>query len=278
MDKRIADWLDWGRLERRWARSTCDGYRRRVSSWLVWCAVNSIRQDRASADDVRAWLATLHPTAAVRSHAHTALLAWFDHRVQVCGDKRNPVRDVSRVPVRRVIPRSLSVDEVQAVLAAANNYGPRWSCFMRLMLFGGLRRAEACSLRWVDIEGTDAWLRVLGKGGQERMLPIHPRLRRSIVALRSDLLDPVWLFPGRDGGPMSVATATKWTRVILDAAGLPHATGHWCRHSFATRLIEQGVDVPAVQAALGHASLGSTTIYTRARPHRVAEAVALLDY
>lgn len=166
------------------------------------------------------------------------------------------------------------------MMEAAEDYGERWPCYFGTMVYAGLRRAEACALRWVDVEGEGSWLRVQhGKGGYERVVPVHPRLRELIASWCAAASDPVWLFPGRyPNTPMSVATATMWTRRILDAAGLPHATGHWLRHSYATRMIELGVDVPTVQSALGHHSLGSTMVYTRSRPSRVAEAVEQLDF
>lgn len=271
--------LEWGRRQRRWADSTCDGYRRRITAWLEWCHANKVRQSRATPRHVNLWLDTLHPTPAVRSAAHTALLAWFDYLVYTQTCKRNPVKDVPRVPVRRVIPRSLEPEAVTAILRAATAHGDRWGAYVGFLAYGGLRRVEACRLRWVDIEGHDAWVRVLGKGNQEGIVPIHAKLRPLILAWRSHLADPVWLFPGRDYGQhMSIATATKHMRIILDAAGLPNVTGHQLRHSLARRLIEVGVDVPTVAATLRHGSIGTTMTYVRARPHNVAAAVAQIDY
>ena len=273
----MLEWLTWGRRYRRWADSTCDGYRRRVTAWLAWCEANRIRPCDADAKHVNAWLDTLHPTAAVRTHGHTALLAWFDWQVHTGVCNRNPVRDIPRLPSRRVVPRSLPPDDVSAVLKAAIEHGTRWGAYVGFLAYGGLRRAEACRLRWIDLEGSDAWIRVDGKGGHERMLPIHAKLRPLILRWRSEYADPQWMFPGRSG-PMSVATATKHSRQILDAAGVTEATPHWLRHSFGRRMVEQGVPVPDVMGALGHSSLSSTTIYTRSRPGNVAAAVAMLDY
>ncbi len=275
-DPRLRDWLEWGRRTRRWATSTCDGYHRRARHWLGWCEREKVRAPRATARDVTRWLDTLHPTAGVRIHAHTALLAWFAYQQHLGKAKRNPVRDVPRPPARRSVPRSLSPDAMRAVVEAAAGYGPRWSCFIGLLAYSGLRRTEACQIRWVDIDD-DEWITVVGKGGQEATVPVHEHLRPLIVAWRSTLPDPMWVFPGRCGA-MSAATATIWTRRILDDAGLPHATGHALRHGYGRRLVELGVPLPDVMGAMRHESLSSTSIYVRSRPPQVAAAVAKLDY
>lgn len=275
MEARIVSWLEWGARTRGWAESTQMGYRGRGLHWLRWCAGEGIRPERATARDVEAWLASLHQSAAVRSHAQKALTAWFDWRKP---KRRNPAREVQRTPRRRSIPRSIEREEACAVLDSAARHGPRWSCYTGLMLYSGLRRAEACQRRWVDLEGGGRWLRVLGKGSVERVLPVHDRLHTLLVAWRAAGEHPIWMFPGRYGQPMSVATANVWMRRILDGAGVTEATGHWLRHTYATELLRSGADVAEVQAALGHESLSSTTVYVRARPERVREAVLRLDY
>lgn len=279
MDQLIARFLDWGRRRRQWADSTCAGYRRRVRSWLAWCDTEGVRDSRTTARHVQQWLDTLHASAATRSHAHSALLAWMDWRVDSQARKTNPVRAVDRVPVRRSVPRWLDVDAVRATMTAAKEHGTTWHLYFGFMFFMGLRRAEACAVRWADIEGQDGWLRVVGKGGQERRLPIHPDLRALIVAHRSAAPHPVWCFPGRFGdAPMSPATATLWTRRILDEAGMPGVTGHQARHAYGRRLLDQGHDVATVMEALRHESLSSTLVYVRSQDRQVAEAVASLDW
>lgn len=279
MDERINTFLTWGRRYRRWADSTCGGYRRRVSSWLAWCQETGVRDTRATSRDVQAWLDTLHPSAGTHTHAHTALLAWFDWKLDTTSLRRNPVREVERVPTKRSVPRWLDAATVRIILAAAKAHGTKWHLYFGFMFYMGLRRAEACAVRWADIEGADGWLRVVGKGGQERRLPIHPKLRALIVAHRSAEPHPTWVFPGRYGdAPMSVACATQWTRRILDEAGLPHVTGHQARHAYGRRLLDLGHDVTAVMEALRHESLSSTLVYVRSQDEQVRAAVGALDW
>lgn len=274
-----AEFVTWGAWNRRWSPLTQAGYRRRVEDYLTWCRDRGMRPQRAACEDIRAWMDTLHPSAAVHTHARSALVAFYDHLIDAGTVRHNPARRIHRPPVRRSVPRSLEPEAVRAVLATAREYGAWWHCYAGLLCYAGLRRAEACGLRWIDVEGGDAWLRVLGKGRQERMLPVHASLRGLIVRHRSANPHPEWMFPGRDAGTaMSVATATKWMRRILDEAGLPDAVPHQSRHSLAVELCRQGWDLATVMEALGHSSLQSTTVYTKARPERVAQAVASLDW
>lgn len=278
-DARIGPWLDWGRRRRSWADLTCEEYARRARAWLGWCQGRGIRPDRANKRDVNAWLDSLHPSPSVRSHALCALRAWYDWRQDVRGG-RNPAREVESVPVRRTVVRSLERDEARRVLDVSARHGADWACVCGLMLYAGLRRSEVRRARWVDLEGSDQWLRVRGKGGQESMLPVHPQLRGMVMRWRTIGVSPVWMFPSpRDPRhPIAVATLTKRMRAILDEAGLPHATGHWLRHTYGSTVLEGSGDVAATQAALRHASLSSTTVYVRARDAQVRAAVSALDY
>lgn len=275
----VVDFLDWGRATRHWASTTRAGYARHLGAFLDWCAHNAVTPRRAEPHDLRAWLDTLYPSASVHTQARATLIAYFDHLIEAGKARHNPARRVPRPPTRRSVPRSLEPESVRTLLATAREYGERWHAYAGLLCYAGLRRVEACRLRWVDVEGGDEWLRILGKGNKERIMPVHTSLRGLIVRHRSANPDPVWMFPGRDRSqPMCVATATKWMRRILDDAGLPDAVPHQSRHSLAVDLCRQGWDLATVMEALGHSSLQSTTVYARARPERVAEAVASLDW
>lgn len=273
MDSRVHAWLQWGTRTRGWVDATRREYARVATSWLDWCTDTGTRADRAGADSILVWLDTIHPSPAAHRHAVTALVAWYDWR----SPQRNPARLVPRPRVRRGVPRSLSREQATAFLASAETHGRMWHLYVAMLLYAGLRRAEACAVQWGDVEGTDAWLRIEGKGGWIRVVPIHPELRRLIVRWRSQGASAVWMFPGRYGH-VSLSSAQKHVRAILDHAGLPQATTHWGRHTYATVALEESGDIAAVRDALGHQSLSSTSIYTQARPARVAEVVAMIDY
>jgi integrase/recombinase XerC len=133
------------------------------------------------------------------------------------------------------------------------------------LLYGcGLRLAEALALNLADAPRET--LRVLGKGGKERVVPVLPAVRAALAAYlpyRAGAGPEAPLFIGARGARLDPAVAQKALRDYRRLAGLPeHATPHALRHSFATHLLGGGADLRAIQELLGHASLSTTQRYT----------------
>jgi integrase/recombinase XerC len=138
------------------------------------------------------------------------------------------------------------------------------------LLYGcGLRISEALALEVRDapLPGAEAALRVLGKGGKTRLVPVLPAVRQAIAAWLThhpDRQPGAPLFVGARGARLSAAVAQRNLRNWRRLAGLPeHATPHALRHSFATHLLGGGADLRAIQELLGHASLSTTQRYTK---------------
>jgi integrase/recombinase XerC len=145
------------------------------------------------------------------------------------------------------------------------------------LLYGcGLRIAEALALDVRDAPrpGTDDALRVTGKGGKQRVVPVLPAVRQAVAAWLAhhpDSRADQPLFVGARGGRLDAAVAQRSLRTFRRLAGLPEsATPHALRHSFATHLLGGGADLRAIQELLGHASLSTTQRYTK------VDAAALL--
>lgn len=165
--------------------------------------------------------------------------------------------------VPRRLPHFLSVDEIQALLnsLAANGGGPnaRKQRALTLLLYGGgLRVSEACKLKWSDIDVSRRLLRVLGKGGKERLVPLPAPVMDILTAAREP--DDRFIF-GKTA--LSTRTAYEWVRACGERAGLhqrlhPHAL----RHSYATHLLGGGANLRTLQELLGHESLRATEKYT----------------
>ena len=132
-----------------------------------------------------------------------------------------------------------------------------------MMYSCGLRLGEAVKIEITDIDKSSGNLTVIGKGNRQRLLPIPPSTLQSIRTLWKSHRHPQYLFPNRYGkthvSDSAVRTAFKQAAESLD---IKNVTPHVLRHSFATRLLEDGVDVRIVQMLLGHRSINSTEIYT----------------
>lgn len=269
----LDDFARWGFDHRGWRARTRDQYVRRVRAADRW-----LREHRgmpltdASQADLLAWLASLPPTAASRNQARAALVAWLEHRGA-------DVVDLPRLRHRRAIPSALSAGQARAVLAAARTHGPQWHAAVALMIHAGLRCSELLGLTWDCIE--DGWLRVAdGKGGKQRMVPLHPTAVAAVAVWQRDCPDPHLVMPSPRYAGVAVSDKAVRDRVaaIGDDAGVPGLHPHQLRHTAATALVEAGADLRLVQEFLGHARLETTAVYTRVRPVRMAEAVGRVDF
>jgi integrase/recombinase XerC len=183
--------------------------------------------------------------------------------------------------IKKGLPRPVTPDEAVNItdlvdgLAADDWIGARDRAVLLLMYGSGLRIAEALSLTGREAAMGEV-LNVTGKGGKQRVVPVLP-ITRAAVANYARLCP--WslgegepLFRGAKGGPLSPAMVQRAMAQARRALGLPDtATPHALRHSFATHLLSAGADLRSLQELLGHASLGSTQIYTR------VDAAQLLD-
>lgn len=127
----------------------------------------------------------------------------------------------------------------------------------------GLRISEAVSLRPQQVDAARGVIRIIGKRNRERLIPLPPALLAAMRSVWKTHRNDQWVFATRTSGPhvstRSVRTALSIACASQDIAGL---TPHCLRHGFATRLLEQGVELRVVQILLGHASIRSTEIYT----------------
>jgi integrase/recombinase XerD len=150
---------------------------------------------------------------------------------------------------------------------------------LSLMYACGLRIGEAAALEVGAIDGTNLLLRIIGKGDKERFVPLPRPLLDDLRKLWLTHKNPRWLFPNRAGTkPVSRYVLAVTLSAAVRAAGISaRATPHSLRHSYATRLIENGVDTAIVQILLGHSKIATTTIYTHLTEPTRASLRRVLD-
>lgn len=184
--------------------------------------------------------------------------------------------------IKKGLPRPVTPDEATGLAetvqasAVTDWTGKRDAAVLLLMYGAGLRIAEALSLRADDLPLGET-LVVTGKGNKQRVVPLIPVVREAVAAYARacpyplDSGEPV--FRGARGGPLSQGTVQKAMARARKSLGLPAtATPHALRHSFATHLLGSGADLRSLQELLGHASLGSTQIYTKVDAAKMLEA------
>lgn len=185
----------------------------------------------------------------------------------------------------RSLPKALSVAEASR-LVSDENFGDeepwvsaRDAAVLYLCYGAGLRISEALALTSDDFDGDQANLRVLGKGGKERLVPVLPAIIAAVASYRAqmpfDLAGNEPIFRGVSGKVLSPRLIQKKVQLLRAALNLPAtATPHALRHSFATHLLAEGGDLRTIQELLGHASLSTTQIYTDVDAARLLEAYA----
>ena len=231
--------------------------------------------DRITVSDMRSWMAQMRGSGvAARSLARKlsavkGFCRWLSERE---GLEMTAVLSTRAPKFQRKLPRPLAEDAAQTMietvqLQSDNDWVAARDVAVVTLLYGcGLRISEALGLTWADIP-LPTVLRIVGKGGKERIVPVLPAARDAVEAyarLCPHKYDPdAHLFRGVRGGPLNarsiqLAMAKARTQLGLPATATPHAM----RHSFATHLLAAGGDLRAIQELLGHASLSTTQAYT----------------
>ncbi len=275
--------LAWLAGERKASPLTVAAYGRDTAAFLGFLALHCGGEPdlaalgRLGIGDFRADLAreaAVGQGAATRGRKLAAIRAYFRFLERRLGVANPAVRLIATPRARRPLPRALSLEAAREVAEATGSVERGASLAARdtalfLLLYGsGLRIAEALALdrRSAPLPGSEAPLRVRGKGDKERLVPVLPVVRQAMarwLCHHPDAQPDAPLFLGARGGRLDAAVAQRSLRTYRRLAGLPdHATPHALRHSFATHLLANGADLRAIQELLGHASLSTTQRYT----------------
>ncbi|TCP43996.1 tyrosine recombinase XerC [Rhodovulum marinum] len=286
----LADWLAEERALNATAEATLRAYGADVTGFLAFLAeydgapAGPARLAAMELRDMRAWMAHERGRglgARSLARALSAVKGFFRWYGRRAGIEPTAVLSVRAPKFRRKLPRPLTEDAAREVLDTVGEtardpwIAARDTAVVTLLYGCGLRISEALGLKACDAPLPGS-LRITGKGGKERIVPVLPAARDAVDAYLAvcpfELPPEGPLFRGARGGalnPRLVARAMEQTRARL---GLPaSATPHALRHSFATHLLGAGGDLRAIQELLGHASLSTTQAYTAVDTARLME-------
>ncbi len=246
---------------------------------------------QAPAEAVEAWFADLSRrglSAATAARRRSSVRQFYRFALAEGWRADDPSRRLDAPKQGRPLPKSLSRDEIDRLLAAAAARdaaaGLRLVALVEMAYASGLRVSELLGLKVEAVRRDPAYLIVRGKGGKERLAPLNPAARAALKAWltardarrKPEAPDSPWLFPssGRSGH----LTPRRFAQLLDEAAvaaGLDPArvSPHVLRHAFATHLLEGGADLRVVQTLLGHADIATTQIYTHVATDRLAQVV-----
>lgn len=280
-------YLDAMWLERGLSENTLAAYRRDLQAAQTWLDGRGKTLMSASAIDLHDFMAQrLGPDkVSSRSAARwlSAVRGFYRYQLLNRALSEDPSADLAHPKLGRALPGVISARQVEALLAAPDvdtPVGLRDRAMLELLYASGLRISELITLELTNVNLRQGWVRIVGKGGKERLVPMGEAalhwIEQFLRDARKTLLPQggAVLFPSRRGRQMT--RQTFWhaiKRYALQAGIANNVSPHTLRHAFATHLVDNGADLRAVQMMLGHSDLSTTQIYTHVAQQRLQNLV-----
>lgn len=274
----IEEFLSYLRLERNRSPLTVEAYGRDLRRFEKWVSDEFAEThiSEVTQAEVRAWLASEAESGngarSLRRKAQS-LRSFFRWGVETGKCTANPMNLVSLAKAPKPLPAFVAEEDIEKIKETPQAEDPllnfRNQLIIDLLYTCGLRQAELLGLSDRDVDFSREELKVHGKGGKQRVVPLLPEVCAHIrewIAMRdgasSGTARSVTLFPGRDGSRMSRSRLYQIVENALLHSKSSRRSPHTLRHSFATSMLSGGADIMTVKEMLGHSSLASTQIYT----------------
>lgn len=217
---------------------------------------------------------------STQAHLITVLKSFYKYLIAEDKMDFNPISNIASPKKWKTLPKYLTIDQVSELLELPDlgkPLGQRDKAILELMYATGLRISEAITLKKDNLYLEDNFLRVVGKGGKERVIPFGEKAREYLenyltnarpLLLKHHLND--FIFLNRNGEPLSRQGLWKVFKGYARTLGVYSTlTPHTLRHSFATHLLEKGADLRSIQLMLGHSNISTTEIYTYVAKTRI---------
>ncbi len=268
----IREYLTYCRVERGLAANSIEGYRADLEKLREWTGRNSLDLLTLTRLELREWLMDLSAQNLSESSKRRLLSSirgfykflTFDGHIA-----SNPAEDLIAPTKSKYLPRFLSRDEVERLLATPDvemETGLRDRAILELMYASGLRVSEAANVQIGDVDLDAGILTTIGKGSKTRRVPVGSSavewIKSYLVLRKKKNIPTENLFVTPLGRPIDRQVIHAFVKKYAEACGLEGVTPHTLRHSFATHLVQNDADIRSVQQMLGHADISTTQIYT----------------
>lgn len=264
------DYAYYLKIERGLSPNTVAGY---LSDISLFFEESGLEPASVAPADIVDYLSERSDTLSKRSQARllSAFRSFFDWMILEGSMKENPCDGVDPPKIGRYLPEVLSVQEVDDIIASVDTSTPaglRDRAILEVLYGCGLRVSEAAGLRMSDIFAKEGFLRIVGKGDKERIIPLGEMAAEALEAWYGARPEPCrgyedFVFLNRSGKSLSRVSIFNMVKKQAMLAGVrKEISPHTFRHSFATHLVENGADLRVVQEMLGHESILTTEIYT----------------
>lgn len=284
----LEDYLHFLRVERQLAANTITSYERDLADYLDFLAKNDVQEvDAITRREILLYLQKmkdLGKSTRTVSRSISSIRSFHQFLLREKVATGDPTVHLEMPKIEQKLPNILSMDEVNQLIEAPNRdklQGKRDYALLELLYGTGMRVSELLDLNMNDLHLTMGFVRVFGKGGKERIIPIGGKAIEACTVYIEEArpkfigknLSPVEaIFLNMRGGRLTRQGCWGILKQYAFEAGLTkELTPHILRHSFATHLIENGADLRAVQEMLGHSDISTTQIYTHVSRSRLKE-------
>ncbi|EFR32088.1 site-specific tyrosine recombinase XerD [Eremococcus coleocola] len=286
IDDYLSDFLRFLAIDKGLSQNTIANYELDLKKFFRFCQIQNMDLlSQIDTDLVRLFIASLNKAGYAASTAARILssLRAFFHFLMVEGVvSKNPMALIESPKKARTLPHSLSMAEVEAILAAPNTdtkFGIRDRAMFETLYATGLRVSELANLSLGDLHLDLRFIQTLGKGNKERMVPLGEEavfwIEKYLDQVRDGWLPKAgsdYLFLTQRGKAFTRQGIWKTLNKYVSLAGIQKKVSpHVLRHSFATHILENGADLRLVQELLGHENISTTQIYTHISHYRLQE-------
>lgn len=287
-ERYIKQFVHYLKIERSLAENSIFAYQQDIAKLRDFCESYTLSPEHIQTGHLKQFIAELYDMGlSARSQARI-ISGWkqfFDFLLQEDIRKDDPSEHLELPKIGRKLPEVLTVEEIDAMIAAidmSSNEGQRNKAILETLYSCGLRVSELVSLRFEDCFFEEGFIRIIGKGNKERLVPVSPSVIEEVTFYAQNDRQNVPVKKGSEAVVFLNRRGAQLTRIMIytiitrlaEAAGIKKKISpHTFRHSFATHLIEGGANLRAVQDMLGHENITTTEIYTHLDQRFLRDAI-----
>jgi integrase/recombinase XerD len=287
-ERYIKHFVSYLKIERGLAENSILAYQRDVFNLMDFAIKQQIEVEVIRVVHLKAFLTSIHELGiGARSQARmiSGIKQFFLFLILEDVIKNDPSELLEMPKIGKKLPEVLEIEEIDALIAAidlSKNEGHRNRAMLEMLYSCGLRVSELVNLRFSDLFFEEGFIRVIGKGNKERLVPVSPSVEKEIGIYNDFIRRHQHIQPGNENVVFLNRRGAKLTRVMIftiiknlaNEIGLQkNISPHTFRHSFATHLLEGGANLRAIQEMLGHESITTTEIYTHLDQRFIREAI-----
>ena len=283
----IEKFLDYLQLEKKYSSNTLSAYKRDLIQYNKFIVENNCNHEIENADYkiIRSWIVSMVSSNISNRSINrkvSSLKSFYKFLIKTDTIKSSPLKAHSPLKQSKKIQVPFSQEEINSLLDSdffTNDYmGVLQKSIIAFFYFTGVRRIELINIKESDISLESSTIKVMGKRSKERIIPILPKLKKSLKYYReikskyNGNTSPEYLFISKNGKQLSekfvYRTVNEYFKLVSPKI---KKAPHVLRHSFATHLINEGADINSVKELLGHSSLSATQVYSHTSMERIKE-------